>query len=110
MRSKAILVGLVAGAASAGVMVVAATFGALIGVPLLVIGLLIPPRLYAAGATLIGFGAVTAILFGRVAVTCQAPGCEGGDVAGTFAIAGVLCMAIGVAPLLLAMLRERNAT
>jgi hypothetical protein len=102
------VIGLVAGAASAGVLVLAAVFGALIGVPLLVIGLLVPPRRYAAAGTLIGFGAVVQALFGRVALSCQPPGCEGGGSAVPFAVVGAVSLAVGLALAALAVARDRG--
>jgi hypothetical protein len=107
-RAKAFLVGLVAGAASAGVLLVAATFGALIGVPLLVIGLLVPPRLYAASGTLVGFGAIALAIFGRVAIACAPPGCQG-VTAMPFVVAGATCLAVGFALLVLAIVRHRGS-
>ena len=102
-RSGTFLIGLLAGAVSAAVMGILATLGAIVGVPLLIIGILIPPRLFGAAGTLIGFGAGVLVLFGRIALTCIPPGCSGPAatpflaVGAISVVTGLVLVAVGVA-------------
>jgi hypothetical protein len=107
-RSRAFLVGLVAGAVGATVTLLLAVLGAIVGVPLLLIGIFIPPRLYGAAGTLIGLGGALTVLFGRVALTCRPPECVGPS-ATPFVIAGITCLAIGLTIGAVAVLRDRRA-
>lgn len=88
-------------------MLILAVLGALVGVPLLVIGLIIQPRLFGIAGTLIGFGGVVLMLFGRVAITCQPPECEGPS-ATPFLVAGAVSLVTGVILLVVAFLRDRS--
>jgi hypothetical protein len=106
MRTRSLGIGLVAGAVGAASLVILAAIGAVIGIPLIVIGLFVPPRLYGAAGTLIGFGATIVALFGRVALTCRPPGCTGPS-AEPFVAIGALCFAIGLVLLGVAWARDR---
>jgi hypothetical protein len=107
VRTRSFVIGLVAGAVGAASLAILAVIGALIGLPLIVIGLFIPPRLYGAAGTFIGFGAVTVALFGRVAITCQPPGCSGPSTM-PFVALGLACLAAGLGVLAFASLRDRR--
>ena len=95
---KAFLVGLLAGAVAATSVVILGTLSLFVGVPLLIIGVLIPPRFFGAAGTLTGFGAAWLVLFGRVAITCRFPDCQGPasspaiDSLAPFLVAGAVCV------------------
>jgi hypothetical protein len=107
MRSRAFTIGLVAGAIGVTVTLFLAILGALVGVPLIVIGVFIPPRLYGAAGTLIGAGVGLVLLFGRVAITCQPPWCSGPS-PDPFIAAGVVSTLAGLALLVLGLVRDRR--
>jgi hypothetical protein len=94
-RRRTFVIGLIAGAVGAASMLILATLGALVGLPLLVIGLFIPPRLYGASGTLIGFGGAVVLLYGRIALTCTPPECQGPS-ATPFLVAGAVSLGSGL--------------
>ncbi|HLA17281.1 MAG TPA: hypothetical protein VJZ72_10310 [Candidatus Limnocylindrales bacterium] len=107
---KTFLIGLLSGAVGATSVVILGTLSVFIGVPLLIVGVLIPPRFFGAAGTLIGFGAGWIVLFGRVAITCRLPYCQGPDgssaidslapwvaVGAIGVIAGLVLLGIGLA-------------
>jgi hypothetical protein len=107
VRTRSFVVGLVAGAVGGACLAILAAIGALIGLPLIVIGLFIPPRLYGAAGTFIGFGAAIVALFGRVAIVCVPPGCTGPSMTPLVAL-GLGSLAVGLGVLALAALRDRR--
>jgi hypothetical protein len=104
-RSRAFLIGFIAGSLSVAVTAVVTTLGALVGVPLLVIGIFVPPRLYGAAGTLMGFGLAQLVLFGRTAITCQPPDCSGPSVE-PLIVAGAISFAAGIGLLGIAYVRR----
>lgn len=113
---KAFLVGLLAGVVAGFSMFILGTLTVFVGVPLLVIGVFIPPRLLGAAGTLIGLGATWLVVFGPVATTCRPPDCStGGSGETAFATVGpwlavaAACLVAGLVLLVIGLARRSRS-